>query len=478
VLVVILYLFVLNVTPGICGTTELNSENSLKYYKEINKEIFNDWKQLIGKENAGFGKGTNHAIRGLEIYKDELYVGTQSLNKSKFWKSSNAGNIDDRALNHNYLSEWHSFIFMKKSQFSNSMFRMLNVKNNYPLMLWLDISLNIGMHARARMSDGCELWRYNSSIDAWFQLVGDNPESDLPVGFGDTNNIAVSVMKDFKGKLYVGTWSSPLKGCEIWRYDCSTWEQVVGKNALIKGGFKESLSETEQNVHNTYAWSAEVYQDHLYIGTFNTNSVFRFENAGCQLWKTSNGENWKKVECPGGDGFGEKENYGIRCMAVYNDELYIATATDGYQPNGPNVQGFEIYKYDGANWTELIGEGGIDQHEKDGFGSKWNKYVWSMIVSSDNKLWVGTLNMQIRMLGENTKGCEVWCYDGMNWVPIVKDHVGEIDSGFGCIYNEGARGIIEYPTGSGNIVIGTFKLMKPFKTPEGCELWIRYEKIL
>jgi len=262
-------------------------------------------------------------------------------------------------------------------------------------------------------------------------------------------------------------------GCQIWRtQDGVHWSKVLDR------GFKESLSETEQNVHNTYAWSAEVYQDHLYIGTFNTNSVFRFENAGCQLWKTSNGENWKKVECPGGDGFGEKENYGIRCMAVYNDELYIATATDGYQPNGPNVQGFEIYKYDGANWTELIGEGGIDQHEKDGFGSKWNKYVWSMIVSSDNKLWVGTLNMQIRMLGENTKGCEVWCYDGMNWVPIVKDHVGEIDSGFGCIYNEGARGIIEYPTGSGNIVIGTFKLMKPFKTPEGCELWIRYEKIL
>ena len=119
------------------------------------------------------------------------------------------------------------------------MFRMLDFNNNYPLMLWLDISLNLGMHARSRMSDGCELWKYNSSIDAWFQLVGDDPESDLPVGFGDTDNIAVSVMKDFKGKLYVGTWSSPLKGCEIWRYDRSTWKQVVGKNALIKGGRKK-----------------------------------------------------------------------------------------------------------------------------------------------------------------------------------------------------------------------------------------------
>ena len=227
-------------------------------------------------------------------------------------------------------------------------------------------------------------------------------------------------------------------------------------------------------MHNTYAWSAEVFQDQLYIGTFNTNSVFRFENAGCQLWRTSNGEDWEKVECPGGDGFGENENYGIRCMVLYKDELYIATATDGYQLNGPNVQGCEIYKYDGNNWAEVIGEGRIHSDEKDRFGSKWNKYVWSIIVTSENKLWVGTLNMQIKMIGEDTKGCEVWCYNGTSWAPIVKDVLGEIDNGFGYIYNEGARGMIEYPVGSGNIVVGTFKLMKPLEISEGCEIWMRY----
>ena len=97
-----------------------------------------------------------------------------------------------------------------------------------------------------------------------------------------------------------------------------------------------------------------------------------------------------------------------------------------------------------------------------------------MIVSSDNKLWVGTLNMQIRMIGEDTKGCEVWCYNGTKWMPIVKESTGEIDNGFGNIYNEGARGMIEYPAGSGNIVVGTFKLTKPFETSEGCEIWMRY----
>lgn len=524
---IIIFFIVMSAVPNICGTIGGDSLNFEKNDKNAHQESFSEWKQLIGNETAGFGRDTSHAIRGLEIYKDELYIGTQSLNKSKLLGPPGLNRImDDGFLLYGDLSKQLPFIFEKKLLLPILISRRLENNNHNFLMFWLSMSLNLAMHMRARMSDGCEVWKYNSSLDTWSQLIGDRPEADMPKGFGDTKTLAASVIKKFKGKLYVGTWTSPLKGCEIWRYDGSNWEQVVGENALIKGGFNDSkniavwcieefndylyvgtmnwdytdsggcqiwrtqdgihwsrvvnrgfrdfLPEAEQNVHNTYAWSTEVFQDHLYIGTFNTNSVFRFKNAGCQLLRTSNGEDWEKVECPGGDGFGEKENYGIRCMAIYNDELYVATATDGYQLNGPNVQGCEIYKYDGANWTEVIGEGRINPDEKDGFGSKWNKYVWSMIVSSDNKLWVGTLNMQIRMIGEDTKGCEVWCYNGTKWMPIVKEGIGEINNGFGNIYNEGARGMMEYPAGSGNIVVGTFKLTKPFEASEGCEIWMRY----
>ena len=30
------------------------------------------------------------------------------------------------------------------------------------------------------------------------------------------------------------------------------------------------------------------------------------------------------------------------------------------------------------------------------------------------------------------------------------------------------------PSISGNIVVGTFKLVKPYKILEGCEIWVRY----
>jgi len=525
-LVMILFIILASFFPTISGAIESNSLEFGVKKVTLYKSVITEWEQLIGGDNQGFGKNTNIGIRGIEVYNNELYLGTQSFNKSKMMEALDLHNIITKDfLSIEGLFPDLSFNLKEKTLLSFIFSRYLRYTNSYFLTLLLSRSLNLAMSARAKMSDGCEVWKYNQSTDSWSQLVGDNTEADLPIGFGDTRNLAASVIKEFKGKLYVGTWSSPLEGCELWRYDGINWEQVVGKNALVKGGFNDSyniavwcieefneylyvgtmnwgytdnggcqvwrskdgihwsrvvdrgfrdfLPDSEQNVHNTYAWSIMAFKDQLYIGTFNTNSVFGFENSGCQLFRTLDGMNWEKVDCPGGDGFGEPENYGIRSMAVYHGELYVASATDAYQPNGPNVQGCEIWKYDGETWTEIIGDGTSNVNEKDGFGTKWNKYIWSIVVSSDDKLWVGTLNMQIRVIGENTKGCEVWCFNGTNWAPMVKNELGEIDNGFGNIYNEGARVMKEYPPGSGNIVVGTFKVVKPPKISEGCEVWIR-----
>lgn len=380
---------------------------------------------------------------------------------------------------------------------------------------------------RSRMSDGCEIWKYNYSCDKWYSIVGNHQDSLLPSGFGNVKNLATSYLKVFKNKLYVGTWGSPyFTGCEIWRFDGNIWEQVVGPNSLTKGGFnnfaniaiwcieefnnylyvgtmnwdftdnggcqiwrskdgsnwtkvidrgfRDFLENDSQNVHNTYAWCTAIFQDQLYVGTFNTNSIFSLENSGCQLWRTNDGIDWEKVDLCGGDGFGKRRNYGIRRMAVYNNELYVGTATDAYQINSIDVKGCEIWKYDGSNWTQIIGSERLIPYEKEGFGSNYNKYIWSMIVTSDNKLWVGTLNTQHnRGLREKTKGFEIWCYDGTSWTPIVKDNIGEINNGFGNIFNQGARAMIEYPEKSGNIVVGTFKMVKLKEFIDECEVWMR-----
>jgi hypothetical protein len=138
---------------------------------------------------------------------------------------------------------------------------------------------------------------------------------------------------------------------------------------------------------------------------------------GCQLWRTYDGREWDKVILPNGDGFGNSKNYGIRTMAVYNDELYIGTAS-----NLLHNSGLEIWKYDGDNWTPVISDKvpGVEPGdiEYNGFGNPLNKYAWSMTVTSDEKLWVGTANGKlVNLMEPKTSGCEIWCFDGNTWMP-------------------------------------------------------------
>jgi hypothetical protein len=220
----------------------------------------------------------------------------------------------------------------------------------------------------------------------------------------------------------------------------------------------------------------EVFQNQLYAGTFNSfYKIIGNEGMGGQLWRTKDGKNWRKVILPNGDGFGEKENYGIRTMTVYNNELYIGTAS-----NIVLDKGFEIWKYDGLKWEPIISNDKPNVKSTDfeysGFGNPLNKYAWSMTVTSDGRLWVGTANGKLVNLFEpQTNGCEIWCYDGIKWKPVVKDGNNEIPSGFGDIKNEGVRSMIEYPQGSGNIVVGTLKIKstRPLILQEGFELWMR-----
>ena len=467
-----------------------------------------NWKDLMNPDvKLEFCEGSNVAIRGMAIYKDELYLGTQSFNRKNVFKLGDIAAIS----------------------FFPLLLKLLKDQGSFLELITCKMILRF-MHLRSRASDGCQVWKYNYSKDKWTELVGPHPDADLSAGFGDSKTIAASIIKEFKGNLYVGTWSTPKEiGGELWKYNGDSWEQVVGRYALTKGGFnnphnsalwsaeifknhlyigtmnwnfideggcqiwrsadglswekvvdrgfRDFLPENEQFIRNPYVWEMDVYKEKLYVGTFNCNSLFNLPEGGCQLWCTEDGENWEKVDIPNGNGFGNEENYGIRRMEVYKDELYLAVAANAYQFDGPNVQACELWKYDGTNWTQIIGDLQTNPYEKDGFGSKYNKYIWSMTVTSDDYLWVGTLNTQhVRIMNEDTKGCEVWRYNGSEWEPIVKTGEGEINSGFDYWLTQGARAMIEYPAGSNNIVIGTFTMVKPWMQKRSCDIWMRYHE--
>lgn len=484
------------------------------------------WKQLT---DNGFGKSSNYATRGMEIFNGELYIGTQNNLLPSSAKEEQPSLIATASL----FPDLYSLL--------GDLYRL---------------PMRIVMHCGTLASQGCEIWKYNYTDNTLVQVIGSESITGINAGFGYHYNAAAAVMKVFNGYLYVGTWNTPIgsvlqpnrKGCEIWRTaDGIHWDQVVGNNApymsggfgnpdntgawsieefngylyvgtmnwdfsdqggceiwrsqdgliweqVVDHGFRPFMSseEREKEAINTYAWIMQVYKDQLYLGTFNSR-VWLFDDAGtgCQLWRTPDGTTWEKVLLPDGlngtykDGFGESENYGIRRMVIYNNELYVGIASSFF-----HTHGCEIWKYNGESWTPIISDevaGSIGNAlVDDGFGNKMNKYIWSMVVTNDNCMWVGTANCQVytpllfqrgadhTFIDTETEGCEIWCYDGQEWRPIIKNDFGNRPNGLGDMSNLGARSMIEYPEGSGNIVVGTFKFINPDPTQPrtGCELWI------
>ena len=338
------------------------------------------WKQLT---DDGFGKQSNYGTRGMEIFKGDLYIGTQnSMIPLSLKQEKEYGNLIAASV----LPDFYTVFG--------------NVTH---------LPIRFGLYLMTLASQGCEIWKYNYSNDVLCKVIGKDSVSGINAGFGSHFNAAASVMKEFKGYLYVGTWNTPIgstlqpdrKGCEIWRSsDGIHWEQVVGHIApfttggfgnpdntgawsieifndylyvgtmnwdfsdnggcevwrssdglhweqVVDHGFREFMSDTdlEKEAINTYAWTMKEYHNELYMGTFNSRLWFNNEKGtGCQLWKTADGVHWQKVALPRGrihsgtkDGFGEAENYGIRSMVIYNDELYIGVASSFFHGHGCEI---------------------------------------------------------------------------------------------------------------------------------------------
>ena len=294
------------------------------------------------------------ATRGIAVYKNELYIGTQNINFSRIhftnpllFKTVSAGAI----LAYN-LFEY--------------------VRNNHLALLFYNLLIPLA----GITSDGCRVWRHNSSLDKWSPVVSDQPGSMLPAGFGDKRNFAAAVIHEFKGDLYVGTAAGLMLGCQLWRYNGTTWEKVVEK------GFGDT--------HNIGVWSAATFNDMLYVGTLNCRE-------GCQIWRTMDGNNWEKVVLPGGDGFGSKWNIYAWSMGCYNNSLYVGTLN--FKPD----KGCQLWRYNGWQWFKISLPGG------DGFGERYNMGARSMVEYPENSggIVVGTFSLDV-MSFRCFNGCEVW----------------------------------------------------------------------
>jgi len=219
---------------------------------------------------------------------------------------------------------------------------------------------------------GCEIWRYDGS--SWSRSVG--PGGSIGRGFGDASNRNVACMASFGDYLYAGTNRDP-GGLQVWRTNGSSWERVDGN---VFGAA------------NISAVTMCEFNGRLYLGTEN-------HSTGCQVWKTDNGTTW--TPCAVG-GFGDTANQVAFSMAVFSNRLFVGTKNE---TSGLWV----VSTSDGLIWSRMDG-GALGPN---------NIIAMSMHVYKSH-LYLGTSN--------ETEGAQVWrSTDGTTWNRVDGGALGEMN---------------------------------------------------
>ena len=201
-------------------------------------------------------------------------------------------------------------------------------------------------------------------------------------GFGNRFNLYAWSMQVFNGRLYVGTLNQQTGG-EIWAYDGTQWQQVLKQNLRRTG--------------NTGFRSMIIFHGFLFTG--GTNDTY-----GAELWRTSDGVHWRKIVS---GGFGDKNNESIRGVAVFQDKLYI-----GLQ-NASGSGGQLWRSADGVTFEPV---------NTDGFGDTTNISMHSMAILN-GQLYIGTKNKDTLL--------QVWrTSDGDHYEQVVGPNAA-VPSGFG-----------------------------------------------
>lgn len=208
--------------------------------------------------------------------------------------------------------------------------------------------------------NGFQIWRTKAEGEPpyhWEKVLGNG------AGRGALNQGAVS-MHAFKNCLYIGTgiqnggydhrYKVGPAAAEIIRiHENGDWDIVVGN---ARDG-KEPISGMGAGFNNYFAgyiWRMGIHQGWLYAGTLDWSVILRYSgvekkpqrsarllaaagvedfvrlNAGFDLWRTYDGENWVPVTRTG---FNNPFNYGCRNIISTPYGMFIGTAN----PFGPRI---------------------------------------------------------------------------------------------------------------------------------------------
>ena len=233
------------------------------------------WTQLVGGLpgaiiGSGFGNAANTDVFSMAAFGSDLYIGTYNAGGCEVWDFNGTA--------------WTQLVGGLPGALTGPGFG--NAANGVCASLAVYAG---GLYAGTSNGAGCEVWLL--SPVGWTQMVGQSPPGTPGTGpgFGNAANTAAITLVVFSNHLYAGT-NNPGGGCEVWRYDGSSWVMLVG------GPGVNPSSSGFGNTNNLTAWSVAIYNLSLYWGTSNNTS-------GCEIWSSKTAPTWFLAEGATAGGF-------------------------------------------------------------------------------------------------------------------------------------------------------------------------------
>lgn len=264
-----------------------------------------DWQPLANPLSAQPGYIPSWSFRALEVYRGKLYVGTDP--GGQLWRYSRTGEWE---LVHN---------------FGVPIMELAECKDNfYTRRLYAGTAEDHG---------GIGFGVYE--IDRKGNVTDITPLQVSGTSLVGLGTLGVTKLYPYRGRLYVGTANFTDQGFSFLRYDCrrGTW------NAITLDGFGYP--------RNTYVWSMARFKGKLYMGTFSSDFLSALDLGpglellniigSAQLWRSKKGDVWTRVP-HAMLGFGIWD-YGFRNMEVGNrgKTLFLGTASNLFAPDADEL---------------------------------------------------------------------------------------------------------------------------------------------
>lgn len=344
-----------------------------------------DWLQV---NINGFGSPTVEAL-SITPFDGQLYASTGDWTfGSQIWRT-NDGTAWEAATEPGYFGDGINFIFAM-IEFNGELYagtgwgeppqilRSTNGSDWTQVMTTTEYNPD-GIYAMTVYGDQIYAAIANTTEDGGVSILrsssGDAGSWSEVVqhGNGDINNDAVWDFATFNNHLYA-IGRNLTGGAFVWQAseDGETWTLVN------QPGFDETMQ--------PQAESMAVFNDELYVGTFCYPGYCQADYS--ELWKTSNGTDWSRVETP----FSNNTYRDVNSLVVLDGALFAVVA------GGPG--GITVWRtFDGEMWT---------QTNIDGWGDINND--WSLfdrnITTFNDQLYVATTNW-------GTSGAKIWRYEPM-----------------------------------------------------------------